>query len=84
MLSVASAFTPTRPLTTRAVRPAVRAEPKMALDVATADSVVSTVEALNNLVVASSANDFGGLAAPIAGLGFLTGLIVLLAPPISE
>ena len=56
----------------------------MALDVATADSVVSTVEALNNLVVASSASDFGGLAAPIAGLGFLTGLIVLLAPPISE
>ena len=56
----------------------------MALDVATADQVVSSVEALNNLVVASTSSDFGGLAGPIAGLGFLTGLIVLLAPPVTE
>ena len=43
--------------------------------------VPEAVEALNqvSVVVASSGSDFGGLAGPIAGLGFLTGLIFLLS-----
>jgi hypothetical protein len=43
--------------------------------------VPEAVEALNqvSVVVASSGSDFGGLAGPIAGLSFLTGLIFLLS-----
>ena len=56
----------------------------MAMDMLSAD----TVDALSNLgstlTVASSSNDFGGLAGPIAGLGFLVGLIVILSPPLAD
>lgn len=47
-----------------------------------------TVDALNSLAttvtVASSSGDFGGLAGPVAGLGFLVGLIVFLSPPLAD
>ena len=56
----------------------------MAVDMLSAD----TVDALSNLgstlTVASSSGDFGGLAGPIAGLGFLVGLIVILSPPLAD
>ena len=56
----------------------------MAMDMLSED----TVDALSNLgstlTVASSSGDFGGLAGPIAGLGFLVGLIVILSPPLAD
>ena len=44
------------------------------------------VETLNQvaLTVAQTGNDFGGLAGPIAGLGFVVGLIVFLSPPLAD
>ena len=48
--------------------------------------VQETSEALNQvaLTMASSGSDFGGLAGPIAGLGFIVGLIVFLSPPLAD
>jgi len=48
--------------------------------------VHETSEALNQvaLTMASSGSDFGGLAGPIAGLGFIVGLIVFLSPPLAD
>jgi hypothetical protein len=51
------------------------------------DAVVApAAETLNQLsmTLASTSNDFGGLAGPIAGLGFVVGLIVFLSPPLEE
>lgn len=91
MLSVATAFVPSssRSPVLRSVRPAVRPQQmkptQMSLDITQLSSeTLNTVEQLNNLVVASSSSDWGGLAGPIAGLGFLVGVIVLLAPPVSD
>jgi hypothetical protein len=58
------------------------AKPAMAVDAVAA----TAAEALNQvaLTLASSGNDFGGLAGPIAGLGFIVGLIVFLSPPLAD
>ena len=48
--------------------------------------VPEAMEVVNQvaMTVASTGNDFGGLAGPIAGLGFIAGLIVFLSPPLAD
>ena len=56
---------------------------QMSLDMVSPEAVESLTQFSNTLLIASS-NDFGGLAGPIAGLGFLAGLIVVLSPPLAD
>mmetsp|Transcript_31367 Transcript_31367/g.70489 ORF Transcript_31367/g.70489 Transcript_31367/m.70489 type:complete len:93 (-) Transcript_31367:281-559(-) len=80
--AVGSAFVPSTPA--RAIRSKARTTTNMvAVD---ALPVQETSEALNQvaLTMASSGSDFGGLAGPIAGLGFIVGLIVFLSPPLAD
>lgn len=83
-LAVASAFVAKSPLAVRAMPRAQVQQTSMQMSVEAITP--ESVEALNNLgmIVASKSGDFGGLAGPIAGLGFIAGLIVLLAPPLDK
>jgi hypothetical protein len=45
--------------------------------------VISSV-AQNANLIATSVNEFGGYAYPIAGLGFLAFIILYFSPPLSE
>ena len=56
----------------------------MALDMVSAETVDAVSSLAPTLTVASSSGDFGGLAGPVAGLGFLVGLIVFLSPPLAD
>ena len=56
----------------------------MALDMVSAETVDAVSSLATTLTVASSGGDFGGLAGPVAGLGFLVGLIVFLSPPLAD
>ncbi len=60
------------------------AKPVMALDMVSAETVDAVSSLATTLTVASSSGDFGGLAGPVAGLGFLVGLIVFLSPPLAD
>jgi len=84
MCTLGSAFVPQTPA--RALR--ARSAPKvsMSVDMVAPEAVTSAAESLNQvaMTVASSGNDFGGLAGPIAGLGFIAGLIVFLSPPLAD
>ncbi len=61
-----------------AVKAPVRAaEPSMMVEEMTALSSISQT-------LAANAGDFGGMAAPIIGLGLLSAIIALLAGPIED
>merc|ERR1719453_1509312 len=86
LFASASAFVPHKPvraLSRTAARPQT-AKPVMALDMVSAETVDAVSSLATTLTVASSSGDFGGLAGPVAGLGFLVGLIVFLSPPLAD
>jgi hypothetical protein len=56
--------------------------PKVAMGVEAVE-VLSTINDVA-LTVATTGSDFGGFAGPIAGLGFIAGLIVILSPPLED
>ncbi len=53
------------------------------LEVADFSPAVATLNDIA-VTVATTSGDFGGLAGPIAGLGFLAGLIFFLSPPLAD
>lgn len=48
------------------------------------ETISSVSDVANNLLIASKETDFGGYTGPIAGLLTIGGLIVVLAPPLSN
>eukprot|EP00617_Octactis_speculum_P023894 CAMPEP_0185767356 /NCGR_PEP_ID=MMETSP1174-20130828/42458_1 /TAXON_ID=35687 /ORGANISM="Dictyocha speculum, Strain CCMP1381" /LENGTH=57 /DNA_ID=CAMNT_0028451499 /DNA_START=168 /DNA_END=341 /DNA_ORIENTATION=+ len=54
---------------------------QMSLDMLNVDTIDTLSQLGSSILTASSSSDFGGLAGPIAGLGFLVGLIVVTQGP---
>ena len=76
--SFAPTHTPLLLCVAAAVKAPVRAaEPSMMVEEMTALSSISQT-------LAANAGDFGGMAAPIIGLGLLSAIIALLAGPIDD
>lgn len=84
-LATASAFMPSTPMRALSVRPQIKPKSVHTMEMSLDMMGVETVNALSQLgssvIMASSSSDFGGLAGPIAGLGFLVGLIIVTQGP---
>mmetsp|Transcript_12268 Transcript_12268/g.24960 ORF Transcript_12268/g.24960 Transcript_12268/m.24960 type:complete len:95 (-) Transcript_12268:200-484(-) len=61
--------------------PVRAAEPSMMLE--ESQAALSTVSSISE-TLAANAGDFGGMTAPIVGLGLLSAVIALLAGPIED
>lgn len=92
LCAVASAFVPQSPARSIVARGPVAARRQvkssamsMSLEsMMTPETAESLSQFATTVTVASSSADFGGLAGPVAGLGFIVGLIVFLSPPLAD
>mmetsp|Transcript_54731 Transcript_54731/g.74802 ORF Transcript_54731/g.74802 Transcript_54731/m.74802 type:complete len:97 (-) Transcript_54731:386-676(-) len=85
VIASASAFMPATPMRAMSVRPQIKPKSEttmqMSLDMLNVDTIDTLSQLGSSILTASSSSDFGGLAGPIAGLGFLVGLIVVTQGP---